>query len=115
MKILPVGHRILVRPEKLEERDHTYARAAAAGIALPDSDDKRRREAGSDRGVVLSVGPNAFREFNLASGVNHYQWCKPGDRVLYAKLAGKWTENPNNPDEAWIILNDEDIVGIVND
>lgn len=113
MRLEPVGHRIVVRPEKVEERDPAYARAHAAGIALPDSEDKRRREAGSDRGTVLSVGPNAFREFNLASGIDHYPWANPGDRVLYAKHAGKWTENPDNPDEQWLILNDEDIVGVL--
>lgn len=115
MRLEPVGHRVVVKPEKLEERDPTYARASKAGIALPDSDDKRRREAGSDRGIVISVGPNAFREFNLAAGVDNIPWCKTGDRILYAKHAGKWTENPDNADEQWLILNDEDVVGVLKD
>lgn len=113
MVLNPAGHRFVVKPETLEERDPAYARAHRAGIALPDSDDKRRREAGSDRGLVISVGPNAWREFNLSAGVPHYQWANPGDRVLYAKHAGKWTENPDNPDEQWLVLNDEDLVGVL--
>ena len=111
----PVGHRILVRPYSIEERDETFKKAKAAGIMIAPTDDHNRREAGVDRGEVLQVGPDAFRGFYLNSyGTleNFTPWCKPGDFIAFAKYSGMIVEKDG---EKFLIINDEDVVCILEE
>lgn len=105
--IIPAGHRILVRPDKLEDIDPAYKRAREAGLYLNDDHEERLRErAGVDKGVVLSLGLTAFRDFG---GDN---WVSEGDYIAYARHAGKWVKDPDT-DEDVLVLNDEDVVCII--
>lgn len=98
------GHRLLIRPDNPEEVDPVYKQAKAAGIKLLDTHEDRLRErAGVDKGVVLQVGPTAFRDFGGEP------WCQAGDYIAYARHAGKWVEDPDSG-EALLIINDEDVV-----
>jgi len=63
--MIPLGHRILVKKAKLEERDTAFAKARAAGIVLAPHEDSKRREAGVDRGWVVAVGPDHLMRFTL--------------------------------------------------
>lgn len=101
--IEPTLHRILVKADKLEETDKTYVQAAKLGIVIPEHEDKKRAQAGVDRGTVVSIGPTAFRDFNAESPI------KVGDYVAYARFAGKLLSDPST-EEDFVILNDEDIV-----
>lgn len=106
MIIVP-GHRVLVKPDKLEEADPFYQRAAKAGLALPrEHEDLRRAEAAVDRGVVVAIGPTAWRDFGGEP------WCQVGDRIAYAKFSGKTvTEGETN----YLVINDEDVVCILKE
>jgi co-chaperonin GroES (HSP10) len=100
-----VGHRLLVKPISLEEYDPTVARAKALGITLSEKTDRQEASIISS-GVVVQIGPTAFAE------LEGQQWCKVGDRVDYVKHGGMFVHDPENKDNKWYVLNDEDILVI---
>jgi co-chaperonin GroES (HSP10) len=101
MTITPCGHRILVRPIKLEESDEVLRAAAKAGIFLVESE-RKKEQAAMDTGFVEAVGPTAFRDFGGDA------WCKVGDKIAFAKYGGKYIGD-------MLILNDEDVVAVLKD
>ncbi|CAB4132734.1 GroS Co-chaperonin GroES (HSP10) [uncultured Caudovirales phage] len=103
-----VLHRILVKADKLEETDKTYVKAKQLGLHIPEMDDRKRAQAGVDKGTVVSIGPTAFRDFGAESPI------KVGDYIAYARFAGKILTDPAT-EEDFVILNDEDIVCIFKD
>lgn len=106
--IIPTLHRILVKADKLEETDKTFVQARKIGIVIPENDDRKRAQAGVDKGIVVAVGPTAFRDFNAESPI------KVGDYIAYARFAGKILNDPAT-DEEFVVLNDEDVVCIFKD
>lgn len=103
MTITPLLHRILVKQDKLEEIDKDYKRAATSGLIIPHMDEKGREQAAIDTGVVIAIGQTAFRDFNAAGAV------VVGDRVVFAKHAGKIVVDPET-EERFVALNDEDLI-----
>jgi co-chaperonin GroES (HSP10) len=101
MKIEVVGCRLLIRPFKLQDHDQVYARAHKAGIALPELT-KRKEEINVDKGTVLMIGEQAHQDY-----VGH---LKVGDVIGYAKFGGKFFPDPNNPDDLYLVINDEDVI-----
>lgn len=97
-----VGFRILVRPDPIEE-------VTKGGIVLAVNE---KLERGAQvTGVVLDVGPEAYRAFNKAAGFDDYRpWVKPGDHIYYARYAGKRITSDG---EELLFLNDEDVAGLV--
>lgn len=117
MRIAPLGHRVLVKRAKLDERDPTFKRAKAAGIVLADHEDTKRREAGVDRGWVVEVGPDAFKGFHLSTGgtlENFVPWTKPGDYIAFAKYSGMAIEDPDKEFD-YLVINDEDVVATLEE
>jgi co-chaperonin GroES (HSP10) len=104
MVIRPVLHRILVKPDKLEDVDDTYKRAHAAGLAIAGSEKEREQQA-IDTGVVIMIGPTVGRDFGDPNFV------RVGDRVVYAKYGGKAIVHPTNK-ERFVALNDEDVIAV---
>ena len=104
--IEPVTHRLVVRPYKITEVDAVYKSALAAGIQLPDEDKRRREQAAVDQGTVVAIGPTVFKDFNAEGTI------KVGDKIVYAKYAGKEVEDPETK-EMLTIINDEDICAII--
>ena len=102
MQIIPCGHRLLVKPHKIEELDDTYKRAKAAGIQLVESNLQLEQSA-VDKGEVLMIGDTAFKDFGGEP------WVKVGDQVAFARFGGKLIENPVTK-EKLLLLNDEDII-----
>lgn len=109
--LIPLGHRLLVKPKKIEEHDPLYARAAAAGLSLPEMS-ARKEQIAVDTGTVVSMGETAFKDFGGTP------WCVPGDEIAYTRHGGKLMIDPATKEE-FLILNDEDaickIVGGSND
>lgn len=110
MMIEPLLHRILVKPDGLEV-DPAYAAAKRAGLALPDHSAIKMDENRVDTGVVLKIGPTAFRAFMKEGDLKEVP-LKVGDRVSFAKYAGKTFVNG---EEKLIVLNDEDVVAIMGE
>lgn len=106
--LLPCGHRILVEQEQYEEHDEVFKRARAAGIEI-SKDPKTRYQESVDIGIVLQVGPTAWKDFGDSP------WAAVGDKVYFAKHAGKQVEDPENKDKHYVILNDEDVVAVIKE
>lgn len=105
MAVKPILHRVLVKQDRLEDRDETFKRARAAGI-ITDFDERKREQAAIDTGVVVAYGPTAFRDFNADNPL------KVGDTVVYAKYGGKTIKDPEDGNE-YVALNDEDVIAIL--
>ena len=104
--ITPLLHRILVKQQKLTEAHKEYARAEALGIVIPEHEDNKRAQAGVDKGIVVSIGPTAYRDFNTAVPI------KVGDTIAFARYSGKTIVDPEDEEE-YVALNDEDVVAIL--
>ena len=104
--IKPLLHRIIVKQQKLEEADLTYARAKAMGIQIAQHEDNKRAQAGVDKGIIVAIGPTAYRDFNTDVPV------KVGDMVAFARFSGKTIIDPTDNEE-YVALNDEDLVVVL--
>ena len=101
-KAKAVGFRVLVKPDAIVEK-------TVGGIVL--ALDEKLEKGAQVKGVVIDVGPEAYRAFNRAAGFDDYRpWVKPGDHVYYAKYSGKRIIEGT---EELLFLNDEDIAGLV--
>jgi co-chaperonin GroES (HSP10) len=96
-----IGFRVLVKPDDV-------IKTSKGGIAIVT--DERLERGATVTGIVLDVGPEAFRAFNKSAGVDYTPWVKVGDHVFYAKYAGKAIVGEDG--ENYLFLNDEDICGL---
>jgi co-chaperonin GroES (HSP10) len=64
-------------------------------------------------GVLVAVGRDAWKAFRQVDEtgklVNGLPWAEVGDRITFAKNAGKIVKN-NETGEVLVIMNDEDVV-----
>jgi co-chaperonin GroES (HSP10) len=105
MAIKPILHRILVLPDKLEERDEMFKRAKAAGIEIA-KEESEREQAAIDTGKVVAMGPTAFQDFNAVNPLT------VDDTVVYARYGGKAIVDPDTKVK-YVALNDEDVIAII--
>lgn len=107
MKVIAVGHRLVIKPYSIEQHDPVFARAKAAGLTILEQD-QRREQVAVDKGTVLEVGPSAFTALNPPG--KDTPWCKVGDIIGYTRNAGKFIKLD---DESHVlVINDEDVVNI---
>lgn len=92
----PFGSYVIVRPRDIEKK-------SAGGILLAHQDEDRKRGAMTE-GVVVAIGPLAFKDDINPSGV---EWYKVGDRVIFVKYGGKFI---TCDDELYIVLRYEDLM-----
>jgi co-chaperonin GroES (HSP10) len=120
--ISPSGDRVLVQPDEIEEE------ITQSGIVLPP-EAKRRYEAGQASGVLVAVGPDAFRHVTervytvhddkrrelIEERVRGYvePFAQVGDRVAFAKYSGLRVKGEDGI--GYILLNDEDITAKISD
>jgi chaperonin GroES len=98
MKIKAVGHRVIVQPDPVEE-------VSKGGIVL--AVDHKREIRAADKGTVIQVGEMAWKNDLYGYGKPGWEpWCKAGDRVFFARYAGKGFKDGQKD---YIVLNDEDI------
>lgn len=105
--IVPILHRILIKPHSLVEANETYKKMKELGLALPEHNDKRREEKAVELGVVVAIGDTAF-DWSSAG-------TKPqvGDTVSFAKYAGQNIKDTDGTE--YQLLNDEDVTAIIKD
>lgn len=105
MAIKPLIHRIVVKQDSLDSKDPAFAAARRAGIVV-DFKEHDREQAAVDTGVVVSIGPTAFRDFNIEVPI------KVGDVVAFAKYGGKVLTDPAD-NVKYVALNDEDVIAVL--
>ncbi|HPB33477.1 MAG TPA: co-chaperone GroES [Caldisericia bacterium] len=94
MKLKPIGDKIIVEPEKEEEK-------TKSGIVLPDTAKEKPQ-----KGKVIAVGPGKI----LDNGQRSPMEIKEGDIVIYSKYAG--TEIKIE-DKEYLIVSDRDILAVL--
>lgn len=99
--IVPQGHRVLVAPDKKEEKTQ-------GGIILTKSIQQQEELAGIF-GTIVAIGPNAWKAFD-----DGQPWAEVGDRVVYSKYGGLVLEDPDTK-EMYRLLNDDDIYCTIKD
>lgn len=120
MPIRPTGHRVLVQTDVIEMK-------TASGIVL--AVDEKMEIGAKVTGTVLAIGPTAYSHPDLGGTpivndqgrvIAHKSnpWIKVGDKVYWAKYAGKRVVDPSDPltetkEKVLILLNDEEIVGVI--
>lgn len=104
MKPQTPGHRILIKPDTLDDVDPVFASARKAGFQFAEKTERQEATI-IDIGTVIQIGPTAYDAFGGAD-----KWCKVGDRVSYTRHGGKTIHNPDNQEEKWLVLNDEDVI-----
>lgn len=105
--IKPLLHRIVVKPEKFEDFNEERRRIKELGWVLPEREEEKRAQASVDRGVVVSIGSTAYKDYGVDPPV------EVGDVVNYARFAGKFVKDSDG--EEFVILNDEDLICIIKD
>lgn len=95
----PLGNRILVKPDEIKKQ-------TASGIVIEYGANEKLEEGARITGTVVAVGDLCW--FDYPDWPNR-PWCKVGDRVFWAKYAGKQVVDPDTQ-EKYVALNDEDIV-----
>jgi len=96
MKIEPLYHRILVKPQEPEK-------FTESGLTIPASALGKSCE-----GIVVEHGPGRL----LASGETHPMSVKVGDRVMYAKHAGMEVKFEGTEH---LMLAEEEVLAILRD
>ena len=105
-----VGHRVLHKPA--DDITHEEIKdGALAGFKLDVGDDWKRQKAGTVIGEVISIGPMAWKAFD-GDNPEWKPWAKVGDIVYFAKYGGKFI---TIDEEDYIIINDEDVQGIIRE
>jgi co-chaperonin GroES (HSP10) len=104
MVIKPVLHRILVKPDNVQDVDPSLAAAKRMGMEIAGKELEREQGA-IDTGVIILMGRTAGRDFG-DEGFVHV-----GQRVVYAKYGGKAIVHPTTK-EKFVALNDEDVIAI---
>lgn len=99
MTVIPFLHRVLVRPKQIEKK-------TASGIILTDTT-TRKEAAATEEGTILAIGDTFGKDFGAQT------LPKVGDKIYFAKYAGKFIKDENEED--LVLLNDEDIIAIIKE
>lgn len=96
IKLVPMGDRILVRPEKDGE--------TKSGLIIPETVKDAEKP---QQGTVVAVGAGKEED-----GVEVPMKLKKGDRVLYGKYSGAELKLDN---EVYLMMRQDDVFGIVKE
>lgn len=102
LKLKAVGHRVIVKADAVETK-------SKGGIVL--NVDEKRESAAAQRGTVYQVGEMAWKNTLYGYGIEGWEpWVKQGDRVYFARYAGKLIRDMNSGvEDVYFVLNDDDI------
>lgn len=94
--IKAVGYRLIVKPDEI-------LRKTESGIVLEYGENEKLEEGARITGTVIDIGPECWGMHN-----GNTPWCAVGDKVFWAKYAGKTIVDPYTQ-EQFFVLNDEDV------
>lgn len=95
--IKPVDLKLLVKPDKVEER-------TAGGVFLPDAEVERKQWA-AQKATIVDVGKSCFAEW--------IEKPQPGDRVVLSQYPG--SKYKGDDGEMYWIITDEDIIAMIGE
>lgn len=95
--IKPLGNRVLIKRSK--------AKTTKGGILLPETAKEKPKE-----GIVLATGPGKINE----DGQLEQMHVKINDTVLFSSYSGTEVKNTENNDEEYLIMSEDDILGILS-
>ena len=98
--IVPCGHRVLVKPDTVDEKK--------GGLYVPVQA-KERMQNEQILGTIIEIGETAWKAFD--DGV---PWAKKGDKIYYARNGG-WKIKDQTDGSEYVLLNDEDICAILKE
>ena len=100
-----LGNRVIIKPDSIEE-------VTSGGIVIAQTSTYLREEkAATSTGIVVDYGPAAW----LDPIMGGEPWVEKGDKVVFARYAGKYVTDPDD-DQEYVVINDDAIqVRIVND
>jgi chaperonin GroES len=96
--IQPLGYRVLVRPDALEEK-------TKGGIVIAQTI-KETHDRAQQTGILVAVGEGAWRDYAKP-------WAEVGQRVMFAKYGGAHLTGADGV--LYRLLNDEQITATVAD
>ena len=99
LNIHPKGHRILVKPIKIEKK-------TAGGIVLIDETVDSEQRA-TTKGKVLAIGELAWKDFHSPE-----PWAEIGDIVIFKAHQGMRLKNDEEDEEFLLLLNDADVAAV---
>lgn len=105
LNIRAVGHRVVVKPDPVKK--------SQGGIIL--TVDHTLEQGATTTGTVLQVGPDAFYDYRPEHVPVRFweRWVKEGDRVVYAKYAGRFIDTEEKDEHGdpiyVVVMNDVDI------
>jgi chaperonin GroES len=96
--INPVGWRILVKPQEINEQ-------TSSGIIVTTGSFKDREQLANTTGVVVAMGADCFAD-------EPSPWCKVGDKIIFAKYAGLLYLGKDG--NQYRMINDKDVTGTLD-
>src|SRR5260370_40645732 len=97
MKVKAIAWRVIVKPDSIEKM-------TKSGLVI--ASDERLEKGARVTGTIVDIGPDVYPTSRLPlAGLSI------GDRVFYARYAGKVIENRDTKEEL-VVLNDEDVVAL---
>ena len=97
------GYRILVDIDPVET-------VSKGGIYLVQ--DEKQEASGQQFGTVVSIGHTCWTK---ADGTKLEPWCVVGDRILFARYAGRFVYDPENRDKEFMVMNDTDVIAVITE
>lgn len=112
-KHVAVGYRLMVKPiparKGLEQSEAgEFSELAKAGFEVKTSNEQSRESHGSDVGVIVNCGPDAYRAGSLKDSD---PWAKEGDVVIFPRYCGHICEVPPGSGEKYHFMTDDDLLG----
>ena len=98
MTVKAVAHRVVIKVDEVKDM-------SAGGIALVL--DRKAEINDQTLGTIVDIGEDVYAAFKPKRA---FAGLAVGDRVFFAKRAGKWCQDPVTKEEV-LMVNDEDIVG----
>lgn len=107
LKGIPLGHRVLVKIEKIEE---TLEETSESGIvlAIKTKTDHEREQEAHVRAHVVDIGKTANRYLDSHDGTGEPEY-KVGDLVLIGRYAGNIISDIYDKNETYRLVKDVDI------